>query len=97
MLTVTYVSSPIVAKSGLSTSILLTKDVIPPETQTLTDLKEIAHGLELYRMKAGKEGRPASVRCMARAQSGERKPRGFDDWQAQNRLEVCLDKSEEAS
>lgn len=97
MLTVAFVSSPIVAKTKLSTSIMLTKDVIAPEVHTLENLKAIAQGLEVYRLKVEKEGRPASVRCVARAQRGERKPRGFDSWQAENRLEVCLDKLEAKS
>ncbi|MEM6826165.1 MAG: hypothetical protein AAF566_13745 [Pseudomonadota bacterium] len=94
MLTVAYVSSPIVEKTGHLTSIVLTQNVLEPELHTAANLKEIARGLELYRMKVEKEGRPASVRCIARAQPGERKPRGFDAWQLAHRLEVCLDKLE---
>lgn len=94
MMTVAFVSSPIVEKSGHFTSIILTKNVLEPEEHTAANLKEIARGLELYRLKVEKEGRPASVRCIARAQPGERKPRGFDAWQLANRLEVCLEKLE---
>ena len=75
MLTMTYVSSPIVEKTAHSTSIILTQNVLEPEVRTAANLKEIAQGPELYRMKVEKEGCPASVRCMARAARGAKTAR----------------------